>query len=67
VGVNRNGVDGNDLPYAGGSCIVDFLGAELADLGDRNGIATAVLDKEKLEAFRQRFAFDKDADEFTIG
>ena len=66
VGVNRNGVDGNDLPYTGGSCIVDFMGADLANMGDRSGIATAELDKHALVKFRDRFAFDKDADEFTV-
>jgi len=67
VGVNRNGVDGNDLPYTGGSCIVDFLGADLANLKDQNGVATATLDLQKLNEFRDRFAFDKDADAFTVG
>jgi predicted amidohydrolase len=66
VGVNRNGIDGNDLPYIGGSCVVDFLGADLADLQDQNGIATVTLDKHALTAFRERFAFDKDADEFSL-
>ena len=66
VGVNRNGIDGNDLPYIGGSCVVDFLGADLADLQDQNGIATVTLDKQALTAFRERFAFDKDADEFSL-
>ena len=67
VGVNRNGVDGNKLPYTGGSCIVDFLGADLANLKDQNDVATAVLDLQKLIEFRDRFAFDKDADAFTVG
>lgn len=67
VGVNRNGTDGNDLPYIGGSCVVDFLGADLADLQDQNGIATVTLDHQAISAFRERFAFDKDADEFTLG
>jgi predicted amidohydrolase len=66
VGVNRNGLDGNDLPYSGGSCIVDFLGADLANLQDRNGVASATLDKKALMDFRERFAFDKDADSFSI-
>ena len=66
VGVNRNGVDGNDLPYAGGSCIVDYLGADLANLQDRNGVASATLNKKALLEFRERFAFDKDADSFSI-
>ena len=66
VGVNRNGVDGNDLPYTGGSCVVDFLGADLASLQDKNGVETIVLDKQTLMDFRQRFAFDQDADTFSV-
>jgi len=66
VGVNRVGTDGNDLPYAGGSAIIDYLGHDVADLGDTVGTATAILDLESLRKFRERFAFDKDADEFTL-
>ena len=66
AGVNRNGVDGNDVPYSGGSSIVDFLGADLANLHDHNGIASAVLDMQLLKDFRDRFAFHKDADDFEI-
>jgi omega-amidase len=67
AGVNRNGVDGNGLPYTGGSCIVDFLGADLANLGEQNGVATATLRLAELGEFRDRFAFNKDADNFTVG
>jgi predicted amidohydrolase len=66
AGVNRVGVDGNDLPYAGGSAIIDYLGQDVADLGDQPGTATASLDLDTLHAFRERFAFDRDADEFTL-
>lgn len=66
AGVNRVGTDGNDIPYKGGSAIIDFLGESLTDLGDREGIASARLDAGKLAAFRERFAFHEDADEFTI-
>ncbi len=66
AGVNRSGKDGNDIPYKGGSSIVDYLGADLANLGDRVGTATAQLELEKLTEFRDRFAFHKDADDFTI-
>ena len=66
VGVNRVGVDGNDLPYAGGSAVIDFLGQELVDLGDQPGIATASLELDDLQRFRERFAFHKDADDFTL-
>lgn len=66
IGVNRVGTDGNDLPYAGGSAIVDFLGHDLADLGSETGLATAILKLDDLNKFRERFAFHKDADHFTI-
>jgi predicted amidohydrolase len=66
AGVNRIGTDGNDIPYDGGSSIIDYLGADLANLGDQEGTASADLDLEKLTAFRERFAFHKDADNFTI-
>jgi len=66
AGVNRTGVDGNEVPYIGGSCIVDFLGADLANLRDKSGIASAVLDMQLLQDFRERFAFHKDADDFEI-
>lgn len=66
AGVNRTGNDGNGMPYKGGSSIIDYLGADLANLVDREGTTTAELDLEKLTAFRNRFAFHKDADKFTI-
>lgn len=67
IGVNRNGVDGNKLPYAGGSSVIDFLGADLANLHDTTGIASATLDKAALIECRKQLAFHKDADDFTIG
>ena len=66
AGVNRVGQDGNDLPYIGGSAIIDYLGNDLADLGDKPGAATASLDLESLQKFRDRFAFHKDADSFDL-
>ncbi len=66
AGVNRTGTDGNDLPYRGGSAIIDFLGHDLADLGDRAGVATVTLDKAALAKFREKFPFHIDADTFSI-
>jgi len=66
AGVNRTGIDGNDIPYSGGSSIIDFLGEDLANLGDHAGTVSVELDLEKLRAFRERFAFHKDADSFAI-
>lgn len=66
AGVNRTGTDGNNLPYTGGSAIIDYLGHDLADLGDGPGIATVTLDKPALQNFRQTFPFHIDADRFSI-
>jgi len=66
AGVNRIGQDGNNLPYIGGSAIIDYLGNDIADLGDQPGAATATLDLDELQRFRDRFAFHKDADDFSI-
>ena len=66
VGVNRIGTDGNDLPYEGGSAIIDFKGEAIADLGNTAGVANATLELDDLSRFRERFAFHKDADDFTV-
>jgi len=64
--VNRCGSDGNDLPYLGGSAVIDYLGQDVVDLGERQGIASASLDKGELATFRDRFPFHKDADSFKL-
>lgn len=66
VGVNVTGTDGNDIAYRGGSSIIDYLGEDVVSLGDQDATACANLDLEKLNAFRKRFAFLMDADDFTI-
>jgi len=66
VGVNRTGLDGNDIPYIGGSAIIDYAGQELINLDDKTGVATRSLDIDSLQKFRDRFAFHKDADDFSI-
>jgi len=66
VGVNRTGVDGNDIPYTGGSAIIDYAGEELLNLDRATSVATRALDFDSLQKFRDRFAFHKDADDFSI-
>lgn len=64
--VNRIGEDGNGLPYRGGSAVIDFRGEEVVDLGDRAATTTVELDFDRQQAFRERYAFHRDADEFTL-
>ncbi|MEM9404345.1 MAG: amidohydrolase [Pseudomonadota bacterium] len=64
--VNRTGTDGNALPYKGGSAVIDFLGEDLLDVGGQVATGTAEIDLETMRSFRERFAFYKDADRFTL-
>lgn len=66
-GVNRVGVDGNGIPYAGDSLLFDAKGKQLAKIGNQeNRTRTVVLDKESLDRFRSRFPAWKDADRFHL-
>ncbi|MEO5626363.1 MAG: amidohydrolase [Dokdonella sp.] len=66
VGVNRVGIDGNELHYAGDSAALDFLGAPLVELGAQEQVVTTSLDAARLSAHRDRFPAWMDADEFTV-
>jgi predicted amidohydrolase len=66
VGVNRVGVDGNDVAYAGDSAVIDTLGAPLIDLGAQEQVATVTLDPAPLLNYRERFPAWMDADAFRI-
>lgn len=66
VGVNRVGVDGNDINYSGNTLIIDPLGEVLYHMADEEDIHTITLKKEKLEEIRGKFPFLGDGDEFLI-
>ena len=66
VGVNRVGVDGNELHYAGDSGAFDFLGMPLVELGAQEQVVTVTLDPGALAAHRERFPAWMDADDFEI-
>lgn len=66
IGVNRVGVDGNNIAYAGDSAILDFLGQPLVELGAHEQIVTTMLDPSSMAAHRERFPAWMDADSFTI-
>ncbi len=65
IGVNRVG-DDPDGHYRGDSAVIDFLGRDLADAGDRECCPTATLDLEALRAFREQFPAWRDADDFEL-
>jgi predicted amidohydrolase len=66
VGVNRVGVDGNELPYAGDSAVIDAVGEALAELGAQEQVVTVAIDPAPLLQHRERFPAWMDADAFTL-
>lgn len=66
AGVNRVGTDGNGLQYLGGSTVLDFTGHTLVECGSEAQTQSAVISHAELQAFRQRFPFHLDADDFSI-
>jgi predicted amidohydrolase len=66
VGLNRVGVDGNDLHYAGDSAVLDFLGQPLAELGAQEQVVTVRLDATALATHRDRFPAWMDADAYEL-
>lgn len=66
VGVNRVGVDGNEIAYPGESAILNYVGDTLAGSSDEPQLLEAVLESGPLKKFRDRFPFFEDADEFKV-
>jgi predicted amidohydrolase len=66
VGVNRSGVDGNQLAYAGASSILSYQGEDMSPLHAFESIETQTLSHQALSDFRQKFPAHLDADAFTL-
>jgi omega-amidase len=66
IGVNRVGIDGNGLEYAGESMIIGPLGDIIKILSAEEGTFSHTLDRNKLEEIRQKFPFLRDGDKFFI-
>ncbi len=66
IGVNRTGVDGNALAYAGDSAVLDFQGQVMAECGAQPQIITSVLSFDALTDYRARFPAYLDADQFEL-
>lgn len=66
VGVNRVGVDGNNIQYSGASMIIDPLGEILYHGENKEDVFTFTFQKEKLNEVRNKFPFLRDADPFII-
>ncbi|MFC3415888.1 amidohydrolase [Algoriphagus hitonicola] len=66
IGVNRIGVDGNEVPYCGHSAAFDFKGKCLLDLGELENEGLITLDGDALDDYRQKFPAWMDSDRFSI-
>ena len=66
-GVNRIGLDANELHHNGGSIVYSPKGEPMASIpDDEEGVATTELSLSKLRKFREKFPVWKDADPFSI-
>jgi len=66
IGVNRVGLDGNNIAHSGDSLIVGPLGEVLYHCAYEEAIFTITLQKEEINNARSQFPFWKDADFFQI-
>ena len=66
IGVNRIGEDPNKHDYPGHSQVIDELGNYLIAPQEIEGVFITTLNKNTLEANRQKFGFLNDRDTFTM-
>ncbi|HEV7622032.1 MAG TPA: amidohydrolase [Flavisolibacter sp.] len=66
IGVNRVGIDGNNINHSGDSMAIGPLGEILYHNENREECFTIALNKEHLLQTREKFPFYKDADEFSL-
>lgn len=66
VGVNRVGVDGNNLEYIGHSAVYDVLGDEIVTAHTQEGVVTTMLTKAHVYETRSKLPFLEDKDRFTL-
>jgi len=66
IGVNRTGIDGAGLTYAGESVVNDPKGEVLAYQIKEEAILEATLSASELMDYRSKFPANRDADEFRI-
>ena len=66
VGVNRVGLDGNNIAHCGNSTVIDALGNTLYCKTNNEDIFTITLHKKDLHSIRNKYPFLHDRDHFTI-
>lgn len=67
AGVNRIGMDGNDVEHPGESAAYNFRGEKISKSEkDKESVETIVLSHSALESFRRLHPFEQDADDFEL-
>jgi predicted amidohydrolase len=66
AGVNRVGIDRNGHAYSGDSALINFKGEVLFQQADQPVAHQQTLSLDELNAFRQAFPANLDADAFTL-
>lgn len=66
IGVNRIGIDANNISYIGNSQVVSPKGALMGKLMDEENSICIELDKKELAQFRNKFPLLEDGDQFEI-
>ncbi len=66
IGVNRVGMDANNLEYVGHSQAIDFLGNYIQEPQEIEGVFIVELDKNEMLETRKKLNFLNDRDKFQI-
>ena len=66
IGLNRVGVDGNQIAHPGSSMAFSPAGHCLIELNDKESTALVTLDKNELTTYRKNLPFLTDADVFNL-
>jgi omega-amidase len=66
IGVNRIGVDANDIEYNGQSAVYDFKGNEISVMNEKLYVKQTTLHMSNLVEYRKQFPAQLDADEFIL-
>ncbi len=66
IGVNRVGIDANNLEYVGHSQAVDFIGNYIQEPQEIEGVFIVELDKNEMLETRKKLNFLNDRDKFQI-
>ena len=66
IGVNRVGVDSNNLEYNGHSQCINPLGEYVLQPQEKEGVYITIIDKDMIVENRAKFGFLNDRDSFTV-